>query len=54
MFSHSEEECDEYQKEVETVTKYVRENISTIISKMLDEMLEGDPDGDNSLAEESV
>lgn len=54
MFSHSEEECDEYQKEVETVTKYIRENISTIISKMLDEMLEGDPDGDNRLDKESV
>ena len=54
VFSHSEDEVDAYQKEIEDVTKYVRENISTIISKMIDEMMEGDPDGDTEMVKESI
>lgn len=54
VFTHTDEEYEEYKKEVDAVTNYVRENISTIVSKMLDEMLEGDPDGDTRMAKESV
>lgn len=54
VFTHTDEEYEEYKKEVDAVTKYVRENISTIISKMLDEMMEGDPDGATKLDKESV
>lgn len=40
MFSHTEEECDEYQKDVESITKYVRDNISVIIKEMVEEAMQ--------------
>lgn len=40
MFTHSEEECDAYQRDVELVTKYVRDNIADIIKKFVEEAMD--------------